>query len=178
MARDNGPSAGFRTLVETIPPGGGVIRVTITSPTDGGMIETDTERLLDGIGAHDIAMFQRQRAKILAAVHDRVATAGSMRAIAGDAERMRIADEACGEFLDMFAVSARHRLAATLDGHMSWLRAYLHARAFDPVFLPLMVNGVRLAVHAFLEDADSDGIGCALRAIAHREAIAAGRRVA
>jgi hypothetical protein len=49
--------------------------------------------------------------------------------------------------------------------YVGWLRNFLGARGFHPLYLPHLVRATRQAAHAFVADASSDAIGCTLHAI-------------
>ena len=126
------------------------------------------------IAATDIEAFARQKDKIVTAVTEHVFRSAELSAIHGDAEKARLARECVKIFTENLGATMKHDLPAALLEYLDWLRGFLRHRGFPPAFIPQMITGTRNAVHAFLEDANSDEICGALRALRTHELGTAG----
>lgn len=138
------------------------------------MDSTPSSLSFSRIAATDIEAFGRQKEKIVTAVTDHVFRNGELSAIHADAENARLARECVKIFTENLGATMKHDLPAALLEYLDWLRGFLRHRGFPDAFIPQMIAGARNAVHAFLEEANSDEICAALRALrAHELGVAA-----
>lgn len=117
------------------------------------------------IAAEDINAFAQQKEKIVTAVNDHLLRSADLTVIHADVEKLRLARECVKIFTENLGATMKHDLPAALTEYLDWLRGFLRHRGFPPAFIPQMIAGMRNAVHAFLEHANSDEICAALRAL-------------
>lgn len=139
------------------------------------MDSTPSSLSFSRIAATDIEAFGRQKEKIVTAVTDYMFRSAELSAIHADAEKARLARECVKIFTENLGATMRHDLPAALLEYLDWLRGFLRHRGFPGAFIPQMITGTRNAVHAFLEEANSDEMCAALRVLrAHELGVAGG----
>ncbi len=129
-----------------------------------------TEQLsFSAIKKKKIATHERQNQKVNTAVTDYILRSESLALIHSDEEKMRLARECVKIFTENFLATVKYQLPGALIEYLEWLRGFLRNRDFPRSFIPLMLAGMRNAVHAFLENYNSDDICAALREIRNHE---------
>lgn len=123
----------------------------------------DQSLSFSSIAAGDLEVFMRQKEKIVSAVTDHLFRSDELASLWDEEEKARLARESVKIFVENLGATMKYDLPAAIVEYLDWLRGFLDHRAFPPAFVPSMIAATRNAVHAFLEDADSNEICAALR---------------
>ena len=129
----------------------------------------DKELTFSRIAAGDLEVFMRQKEKIVSAVTDHLFRSDELAALWDEEEKARLARESVKIFVENLGATMKYDLPAAIVEYLDWLRGFLRHRGFPAAFVPLMIGATRNAAHAFLEEASSDEICGALRALRANE---------
>lgn len=129
----------------------------------------DQSLTFSSIAAEDLAIFMRQKEKIVSAVTDHLFRGDELAALREDEEKSRLARESVKIFVENLGATMKYDLPAAIVEYLDWLRGFLRYRGFPPTFVPMMITATRVATQAFLEEATCDEICSALRALRSKE---------
>lgn len=129
----------------------------------------DQPLTFSSISADDLAVFMRQKEKIVSAVTDHLFRSDELTAVREEEEKSRLARESVKIFVENLGATMKYDLPAAIVEYLEWLRGFLRYRGFPATFVPMMIAATRNAAHAFLEEASSDAICSALRTLRANE---------